>query len=60
VTREPHRRTILTDAEGYLVDLSEWTEELADEVARSEGIALRGEHWKVCVPPAQVCTVVAE
>ncbi len=36
-----------TDAEGYLVDPSEWTEDFAVEVARGEGIALTDDHWKV-------------
>jgi tRNA 2-thiouridine synthesizing protein E len=47
VARDPHSGTILTDAEGYLVDPSEWTEGFADEAARSEGIALTDEHWRV-------------
>ncbi|MCZ7657063.1 MAG: TusE/DsrC/DsvC family sulfur relay protein [Xanthobacteraceae bacterium] len=37
----------MTDAEGYLVDPSEWTEALAEKVARTEGIALTDEHWRV-------------
>jgi TusE/DsrC/DsvC family sulfur relay protein len=36
-----------TDAEGYLVDPSDWTETFANEVARREGIVLGDEHWKV-------------
>ena len=35
------------DAEGYLVDPSEWTEAFAEEAARSEGVVLSEEHWKV-------------
>ena len=43
-----HDRSLLTtDAEGYLVDPSEWTEGFAKEVARREGITLVDEHWKV-------------
>ena len=38
---------LTTDAEGYLVDPSEWTEGFAKEVARREGITLVDEHWKV-------------
>jgi len=36
-----------TDAEGYLIDPSDWTESFAKEVAQSEGIALTEEHWAV-------------
>ena len=38
--------TVATDAEGYLVDPSQWSEGFAEEVAQSEGIALTEEHWK--------------
>jgi tRNA 2-thiouridine synthesizing protein E len=38
--------TIATDAEGYLVDPSAWSEDFAEKVAQSEGIALTDEHWK--------------
>ena len=36
-----------TDAEGYLVDPGQWTEEIAGELARREGIALTEDHWRV-------------
>lgn len=39
--------TAVTDAEGYLVDPSEWTEAFAEKVARTEGIAMTDEHWRV-------------
>jgi TusE/DsrC/DsvC family sulfur relay protein len=35
------------DAEGYLVDPGEWTEEIAVAVARAEGIELGPDHWDV-------------
>lgn len=38
--------TAATDAEGYLVDPSQWSEDFAEEVAQSEGIVLTEEHWK--------------
>jgi tRNA 2-thiouridine synthesizing protein E len=47
MARNPHSGAVLTDAEGYLVDPSEWTEEFAEKVAQSEGIAMTDEHWKV-------------
>jgi tRNA 2-thiouridine synthesizing protein E len=39
---------VRTDAEGFLVDASEWDEELAAEIARENGIPdLTERHWLV-------------
>jgi tRNA 2-thiouridine synthesizing protein E len=39
---------VRTDAEGFLVDASEWDEELAAEIARENGIPEQTErHWLV-------------
>ncbi len=35
------------DGEGYLVDPSEWNDELALELARRSGLELSDEHWDV-------------
>ncbi len=35
------------DAEGYLLDPSQWNEEFAQQVAGNEGITLTEQHWKV-------------
>ncbi|MDH4094885.1 MAG: TusE/DsrC/DsvC family sulfur relay protein [Betaproteobacteria bacterium] len=35
------------DFEGYVVDPSQWTEKVAEELARHEGIVLTDEHWVV-------------
>jgi tRNA 2-thiouridine synthesizing protein E len=35
------------DFEGYLVDPLQWTEKVAEELARQEGVALTDEHWVV-------------
>lgn len=40
-------RIIQTDDEGYLVDPGDWTEEVAEELARREGVALNALHWDV-------------
>jgi tRNA 2-thiouridine synthesizing protein E len=40
-------RTYETDEEGYLVNLSEWTEELAREIAKAEKIEMTDNHWEV-------------
>ncbi|MFC2103791.1 TusE/DsrC/DsvC family sulfur relay protein [Bacteroidota bacterium] len=33
--------------EGYLVDSSQWTEEIAKEIAKEEGIELTDKHFEV-------------
>jgi tRNA 2-thiouridine synthesizing protein E len=39
--------TLAVDFEGYLVDPMQWTEKVAEELARQEGVALTDEHWVV-------------
>ncbi len=38
---------VAIDAEGYLLDPSQWNEEFAQQVAGHEGITLTEQHWKV-------------
>jgi tRNA 2-thiouridine synthesizing protein E len=38
---------IQTDAEGYLANKDDWSEELAKELAQELGIELSDDHWKV-------------
>ncbi|MCL6351036.1 sulfurtransferase TusE [Pectobacterium polaris] len=40
-------RTIATDAQGYLMDSTEWSETLAPMLAEQEGIVLTEPHWEV-------------
>ncbi|WP_174865335.1 sulfurtransferase TusE [Pectobacterium polaris] len=40
-------RTIATDAQGYLMDSTEWSEKLAPVLAEQEGIVLTEPHWEV-------------
>lgn len=35
------------DEEGYLLDLSLWSEALAEDIARKEGLILTAAHWEV-------------
>ncbi len=35
------------DNEGYLVDPSQWTEEIAKEIAREENIEMDDHHWLI-------------
>ena len=36
-----------TDKEGYLLDLADWSPEVAQWLAKREGIALGDEHWRI-------------
>ena len=40
-------RTICRDEAGYLMEPEDWTSEIAEKIAREEGISLDGEHWAV-------------
>jgi tRNA 2-thiouridine synthesizing protein E len=35
------------DEEGYITDLSMWSKELAEEIARQESVEMSEEHWTV-------------
>ncbi|MDZ7848534.1 MAG: TusE/DsrC/DsvC family sulfur relay protein [Owenweeksia sp.] len=38
---------VIVNEQGYLTDLNQWNREIAEEIAREEGIALEDEHWQV-------------
>ncbi len=38
---------IAVDIEGYLVDPDDWDEQVADELARAEGLELTEEYWPI-------------
>jgi tRNA 2-thiouridine synthesizing protein E len=40
-------RPVLTDSEGYLRDLSDWSEDFVRALARQEELTLTDEHWAV-------------
>ena len=40
-------KTIEMTATGFLVNLEDWSEAVATEIAKSEGIKLVSEHWDV-------------
>ena len=44
---EVNGTTFETDEEGYLVNLSDWTEEIGEEIARSENVDMTPNHWEV-------------
>jgi dissimilatory sulfite reductase related protein len=39
--------TIETDEEGYLMDLSLWTQDIAAAIAQAESVDMTEEHWQV-------------
>lgn len=40
-------REIETDAEGYLANLDDWSEEVAEYLSRQDDLQLTEEHWKL-------------
>ncbi len=46
-TIEVSGKSIETDEEGYLVNLSDWSEEVAAEIAKAESIDLDESRWEV-------------
>jgi len=40
-------KSIETDEEGYLVNLSDWSEDVANEIAKGENIDMSESHWEV-------------
>lgn len=40
-------REIATDAEGYLANLEDWTDEVAEFLSRQDQLELTDRHWKV-------------
>lgn len=40
-------REVLTDPEGYILNMDEWSEGYAVALAEQEGLALTDEHWQV-------------
>lgn len=40
-------RPIEIDQEGYLTDLNDWSEPVAEALARQEDLTLEAEHWEI-------------
>ena len=38
---------IAVDKEGFLLDLNDWSPDVAQQLAEAEGIELTAEHWQV-------------
>ena len=44
----PILENLTLDAEGFMTDKSQWTKEIAEEIAKLEGIeSLTESHWKI-------------
>lgn len=39
--------SVAVDQEGFLIDLNDWSEPVAEALGNAEGIALQAEHWEV-------------
>lgn len=46
-TIEINGKSYETDEEGYLVNLSDWSEEVANALAKAENIEMTENHWEV-------------
>ncbi|HMO45007.1 MAG TPA: TusE/DsrC/DsvC family sulfur relay protein [Rubrivivax sp.] len=44
---EVNGTAIETDEEGYLVNLSDWSEDVAKEIAKAESVDMSENHWEV-------------
>ena len=44
---EVNGKTYETDEEGYLVNLADWDEAVADVIAKSENVEMTQNHWEV-------------
>ncbi|SFI41236.1 tRNA 2-thiouridine synthesizing protein E [Pseudomonas guineae] len=40
-------RELPLDKDGYLVELTDWSEETAQALAQREGLSLSAEHWEI-------------
>ncbi len=42
-----HDQTVALDKDGYLLELTDWSETVAEALAQREGIELSAEHWEI-------------
>ena len=47
MTIEVNGKSLETDEEGYLANLSDWEKDVADEMAKADGIDLSDDHWGI-------------
>lgn len=44
---EINGKAIETDEEGYIINLSDWNEDVANYLAKEEGVDMSDSHWEV-------------
>ncbi len=44
---EVNGKTYETDEEGYLVNLADWNEDVAEYIAKTENVEMSEQHWEV-------------
>lgn len=44
---EVEGKVLETDEEGYLVNLSDWSEDVANAIAKAENVEMSANHWEV-------------
>ena len=44
---EVNGRQVVTDNEGYLANLEDWSEDLANAIAARESLAMTPDHWEI-------------
>ncbi|MEY4641190.1 MAG: Sulfurtransferase TusE, partial [Pseudomonadota bacterium] len=42
-----HNRALALDKDGYLANLDDWSEQVAEELARQMDISLTSAHWEI-------------
>ena len=47
MTIEVNGKSLETDEEGYLANLSDWEKDVADVMAKADGIDLSDDHWEI-------------
>jgi TusE/DsrC/DsvC family sulfur relay protein len=47
MTIEVNGQAFETDEEGYLVNLSDWSKEIAEHIAQQEEVSMTDNHWEV-------------
>ena len=53
MTIEVNGKQIEVDEEGYLSDLSQWEKDIAEVMAKEDGIKLEEDHWETKLANSQ-------
>ena len=47
-------REIETDAEGYLANLEDWSEDVAEYLSKQDDLQLTEKHWQLLLPGSAI------